>query len=328
MSELVPGGNIRLPGGAVTVRVPGPFDVSALITDDGRRVSGDADFVFYNQPSAPGARLGGDTLVVDPAALRAGATRVTVAVSPEEPGTPLSALPAPVLEVTGPGGRALASFRPPRLDRETVLLLAEIYRRGGDWKLRALGQGYADGLAGLARDFGVDVEDDEGAVSTRAAPVVTGTAPVSPGATAPAAPRTHPVVPPPRPAAPPSAGDDFLALVNSARRSAGAPPVTHDGRLAEAAREHARAMARGGGSASRARTACRCTGAWCPPATRISPSASTWCPGRCPWTGSWATACATRRPAARCATRRSRTPPWPPARAPATRTGRRCGRVR
>ncbi|WP_374193673.1 TerD family protein [Streptomyces sp. S-9] len=162
MSELVPGGNIRLPGGAVTVRVSGPFDVSALITDDGRKVSGDADFVFYNQPAAPGARLGGDTLVVDPAALRAGATRVTVAVSPEEPGTPLSALPAPVLEVTGPGGRALARFRPPRPDRETVLLLAEIYRRGDDFRLRALGQGYADGLAGLARDFGVDVEDDEG----------------------------------------------------------------------------------------------------------------------------------------------------------------------
>ncbi|WP_431991907.1 CAP domain-containing protein [Streptomyces albogriseolus] len=245
MSELVPGGNIRLPGGAVTVRVPGPFDVSALITDDGRKVSGDADFVFYNQPAAPGARLGGDTLVVDPAALRTGATRVTVAVSPEEPGTPLSALPAPALEVTGPGGRALARFRPPRPDRETVLLLAEIYRRGDGWKLRALGQGYADGLAGLARDFGVDVEDDEGAVSTRTAPVVTGRAPVSPGTTPQAAPRTHPVVPP-RPAAPPSAGDDFLTLVNSARRAAGSPPVSHDGRLAEAAREHAGAMARGG----------------------------------------------------------------------------------
>ncbi|MGA5437020.1 CAP domain-containing protein [Streptomyces cellulosae] len=245
MSELVPGGNIPLPGGAVTVRVPGPFDVSALITDDGRKVSGDADFVFYNQPSAPGARLGGDTLVVDPAALRAGATRVTVAVSPEEPGTPLSALPAPVLEVTGPGGRALARFRPPRPDRETVLLLAEIYRRGGGWKLRALGQGYADGLAGLARDFGVDVEDDEGAVSTRTAPVVTGRAPVSPATAVRPAPRAHPLVPP-RPAAPPSAGDDFLALVNSARRASGSPPVSHDGRLAEAARQHARAMARGG----------------------------------------------------------------------------------
>ncbi|MGW4025923.1 CAP domain-containing protein [Streptomyces sp. NPDC005009] len=219
MQELVPGGNLALPGGAVTVRVPGPFDVSALITDDGGKVRGDGDFLFYNQPSAPGARLVGDTLTVDPPALRPGAARVTVAVSPAEPGTPLSGLPAPVLRVAGAGGRPLARFSPPRVRQEAVLLLAEIYRRGGEWRLRALGQGYADGLAGLARDFGVDVADDDGAVATR---------------TVPAAP------------ARPAAGDGFLALVNSVRAAAGSPPVAHDARLAGAAREHAGMMARGG----------------------------------------------------------------------------------
>ncbi|MET9367511.1 CAP domain-containing protein [Streptomyces griseoflavus] len=218
MSELVPGGNLALPGGAVTVRVSGPFDVSALITDDGGKVSGDADFVFYNQPSAPGARLGGDTLTVDPAALRPGAARVTVAVSPAGPGTPLGALPVPVLRVADARGRPLARFAPPPAGQETVLLLVELYRRGAEWKLRALGQGYADGLAGLARDFGVDVADDDGAVSTRTA-------------TAPAAPR---------------AADGFLGLVNAARAAAGSPPVAHDARLAVAAREHAGTMARGG----------------------------------------------------------------------------------
>ena len=177
MSELVPGGNMPLPDGAVTVRVPGPFDVSALITDDGGRVRGDGDFVFYNQPCAPGARLGGDTLTVDPARLRPGATRVTVVVSPAEPGTPLAHLPAPTLHVSAAGGRPLARFAPPRPGQETVLLLAEIYRRGGGWKLRALGQGYADGLAGLARDFGVDVLDDgTGAAPATTAGVQTGSA--------------------------------------------------------------------------------------------------------------------------------------------------------
>ncbi|MGW0601813.1 CAP domain-containing protein [Streptomyces sp. NPDC002776] len=160
MSELVAGGNVPLPGGAVAVRVPGPFDVSALITDDAGKVRGDGDFVFYNQPAAPGARLHGDTLTVDPARLRPGATRVTVVISPADPGTALGGLPAPTLHVTGAGGRTLARFAPPRPRQETVLLLAELYRRGGDWKLRALGQGYADGLAGLARDFGVDIAED------------------------------------------------------------------------------------------------------------------------------------------------------------------------
>ncbi|MFF8637027.1 CAP domain-containing protein [Streptomyces pilosus] len=216
MSELVPGGNLPLPGGALTVRVPGPFDVVALITDGGGKVRDDTDFVFFNQPSAPGARLDGDTLTVDPAALRPGAARVTVAVGPAGPDTPFAALPVPVLRVADAGGRPLARFSPPPARQETVLLLAEIYRRGEGWRLRALGQGYADGLAGLARDFGVDVADDDGAVATRA-----GTAP------------TH-------------TADGFLGLVNAARAAAGSPPVSHDARLAAAAREHAGTMARGG----------------------------------------------------------------------------------
>ncbi|MFD5158583.1 CAP domain-containing protein [Streptomyces hawaiiensis] len=215
MSELVPGGNLALPGGAVTVRVPGPFDVSALVTDDGGKVRDDGDFVFYNQPAAPGAALRGDTLTVDPPGLRPGATRVTVVVSPAEPGTALGRLPSPTLHLADTGGHLLARFTPPRPRQETVLLLAELYRRGDRWKLRALGQGYADGLAGLARDFGVDVVDD--------------TSPGSP-------PGTSAALDP----------DGFLPLVDSARATAGSPPLSLDARLMSAAREHAAAMAAAG----------------------------------------------------------------------------------
>ncbi|MDT0611901.1 CAP domain-containing protein [Streptomyces lancefieldiae] len=216
MSELVPGGNVPLPGGPVRVRVPGGFDVSALITDDGGKVGGDDDFVFYNQPDAPGARLRGDTLTVDPSRLRPGAARVTVAVSPSDPGTTLGALPSPTLHVTDAGGRGLARFTPTRPRQETVLLLAELYRRGAGWKLRALGQGYADGLAGLARDFGVEVVDDTSAPD------------------------------PAPPTAPKAEADGFLALVNAARTAAGSRPVSADPRLVSAARAHAAAMAAAG----------------------------------------------------------------------------------
>ncbi|MFE9444532.1 CAP domain-containing protein [Streptomyces sp. NPDC006602] len=232
MSELVPGGNLPLPGGPVTVRVPGPFDVSALITDDDGKVGGDDDFVFYNQPAAPGARLHGDTLIVDPPRLRAGATRLTVLVSPADPATSLGRLPAPTLHVTNASGRPLGRFVPPRPRQETVLLLAEIYRRGDGWKLRALGQGYADGLAGLARDFGVDVADDPPAPTTRPAP--------SP---------SFPATRPPRTARRISSAPDpdgFLGLVNSARAAAGSPPVALDTRLATAAHAHASVMASAG----------------------------------------------------------------------------------
>ncbi|MEU3356276.1 CAP domain-containing protein [Streptomyces sp. NPDC037389] len=204
MRDLTSGGNLPLPDGPVSVQVPGPFDISALITGDGGKVSGDGDFVFYNQPTAPGARLAPGGLTLDPRRLRTGATRVTVVVTPAEPGAALGGLPAPVLCVAADGRGALARFAPARPVHETVLLLAEIYRRGPQWKLRALGQGYADGLAGLARDFGVAVEGDDAA---------------------------------------PDADPATTALVNAVRSRAGAPPLTSDARLVAAARAHATAMA-------------------------------------------------------------------------------------
>ncbi|WP_424888755.1 CAP domain-containing protein [Streptomyces sp. XH2] len=214
MNDLVAGGNAPLPDGALSLRVPGPFDLSVIVTGENGKVAGDGDFVFYNQPAAPGARLTGDTVTVDPRGLRHGAARVTVVVSPADPGTRLGALPVPVLTVAGSGGGVLARFEPPRPGPETVLLLAELYRRGTGWKIRALGQGYAEGLAGVARDFGVDVADEGDEAGG--------------------------------PAAAPAAGagtDAFTALVNAERAKSGLPAVTADHRLAAAARAHAAGMA-------------------------------------------------------------------------------------
>lgn len=243
MNELVPGANLPLPGRALTLRVPGPFDLSALIADESGKVGGDADFVFYNQPTAPGARLQGDTLTVDPARLRTGAARVTVVVSPADHGTSLGRLPAPILHVADTAGRSLARFTPPRPQQETVLLLAELYRRGTGWKLRALGQGYADGLAGIARDFGVDVMEDAEPAPSR--PMSDPSRPVSAPSRPMSAPSTRPL-PRPAPASPASDPTGFLTLVNSARADAGSPPVSLDPRLVSAAQAHASDLAAAG----------------------------------------------------------------------------------
>jgi tellurium resistance protein TerD len=40
---------------------------------------------------------------------------------------------------------------------ETAMIFGELYRHAGDWKFRAVGQGYSSGLAGIARDYGVNV---------------------------------------------------------------------------------------------------------------------------------------------------------------------------
>ncbi len=133
-----------------------------------------------------------------------------------------------------------------------MLLLAEVYRRGDRWKLRALGQGYADGLAGLARDFGVDVTDDPTAAGQDAHPLagpdthaLTGT-PTAAGRDARtlAGPDAYALT-----GTPPAVGagaDGFLDAVNAARASAGSPAVSPDARLAAAARAHAGAMAAAG----------------------------------------------------------------------------------
>jgi len=40
---------------------------------------------------------------------------------------------------------------------ETAMVFGEVYRHSGEWKFRAIGQGYASGLGGIAKDFGVNV---------------------------------------------------------------------------------------------------------------------------------------------------------------------------
>ncbi|WP_345651313.1 TerD family protein, partial [Streptomyces tremellae] len=237
MAELTPGGNQQLPDGALTLRVTGPYDVSALVTGDERTVESDADFVFFNQPSAPGVEVSpgaaADTVRIDPRKLRPGASRVTLALSPAEPGVPLGGLPAPVLTVLGPGEPppTVATFHPPPAATETVLLLAEVYRRGTGWKIRALGQGYAEGLAGLARDFGVDVEEDEDGAGGEGAGTGAGTPERADGGI-PAPPRRPPAYVPtltdlrvPPPAAGP---EEYAALAPAARDAAQAPPVALD----------------------------------------------------------------------------------------------------
>lgn len=162
LPDLPPGANVALPDAVLGIALDGArgraFDLSALVLSASGTVAGDADMVFFHQPDAPGVRLRDRRLTVTPAALRRGAERVVVVASPDQAGEAVGALPPMVF--TDARGRIFGRFPPPILRTETVALLAEVYRRAGAWRVRTVGQGYADGLAGLARDFGVDVADE------------------------------------------------------------------------------------------------------------------------------------------------------------------------
>ena len=161
VQSLPKGANAPLPPGPVSVLLTAsaPVDVSALLLTANRTVRGDTDFVFYNQPQAPGVRYRPDGVDVDPAAVDAEIECVTVTASLDGSGpATFGALGRLQLEVAV-AGAPVASFEPDGLGAETALLCVEIYRRAGAWKVRAVGQGYADGLAGIAADFGITVEE-------------------------------------------------------------------------------------------------------------------------------------------------------------------------
>ncbi|WP_414506744.1 TerD family protein [Streptomyces sp. NEAU-L66] len=207
MTAMTPGSNLPLSAVRVAVDVTAPvrLDVSGLLLAADGKVRSDDDFVFYNQPAGPGvthsaAAGGGDTITVDTAAVPDGIEKIVVTASLDQPGATFAGTEPTGTVRNADDNSVLASFTPPQLGAETALVVVEIYRRSGAWKVRAVGQGYANGLAGIATDFGVSVEEP-------AAPAAPQAPPAPPAPAAPAAPAGQwgPPAGTPAPAAPPAA---------------------------------------------------------------------------------------------------------------------------
>ncbi len=208
MTAMTPGSNIPLSAARVAVDVAAPvrLDVSGLLLTADGKVRSDDDFIFYNQPSGPGVtyRAGEgsapDAIVVDTTAVPPGIEKIVVTASPDAAGQTFQGIEPTATVRNADDGSAIATFTPPQLGAETALVVIEIYLRNGAWKARAVGQGYANGLAGIATDFGVSVEEPAAPV---APPVPAAPAPVAAPVAAPVDPRIAPPAPP-APAAPPA----------------------------------------------------------------------------------------------------------------------------
>lgn len=151
------------------------LDASALLISANGKVRSSADFIFYNQPSAAdgsvthlgdnrsGAGEGDDEqILVDLTKVAADVDRVIIVVSIDQADTRRQNFG----QVRGAYCRVINQTSEQEIVRydlsedaapETSMIFAEIYRNGGDWKFKAVGQGYATGLAGIATDFGVDL---------------------------------------------------------------------------------------------------------------------------------------------------------------------------
>ncbi|WP_203996910.1 vWA domain-containing protein [Virgisporangium aurantiacum] len=166
-TALTSGATVPVPDATIRVEVrwdpAGPtVDLTGLLLGADGRVGGDGDMVFYNHPRhASGAvrlHTGAGRLEVALPSVPAEVATVALAVSVDS-GT-FDAVTGLHLLVREVGNEPVLRFDPPELAGLSALVLGELYRRGAGWKFRAVGQGWSDGLAGLARTYGIAVEAD------------------------------------------------------------------------------------------------------------------------------------------------------------------------
>jgi tellurium resistance protein TerD len=158
-----------------TTGVDFDLDASALLVSAAGKVLSDSHFVFYNNLTSPDGsvvhqgdnRTGdgdGDDEVVEVNVSQVPATvdRIVFPVSidgAEDKGQNFGQVLNAYIRVTNLDNDAELTRYDLSEDAssETAMVFGELYRRGSEWKFRAVGQGYASGLSGIARDYGVNV---------------------------------------------------------------------------------------------------------------------------------------------------------------------------
>ncbi len=149
------------------------LDASAIVLGTDGKVLSNGHFVFFNNLRTPdntvvhtGDNRSGDgagddeSINVNLAGLGAEADRITFPVSIYDAVTRAQSFGqvrnAYIRVLNAEGGAELARYDLSEdAATETAMIFGELYRSGAEWKFRAVGQGYASGLTGIAQDFGV-----------------------------------------------------------------------------------------------------------------------------------------------------------------------------
>lgn len=176
---IAAGGPVRLAVGWDPKSLPGmEVDASAFMVGADGKVPDDRHFVFYGAQASPegsvrfrpDAATGAesDTQAFDVALSQVPATidAIDVCVTIHEGqarGQSFDSLKGVFARLIDPSsGQELARFDLPVSGMtETAITLVRLYRRNGQWKMRAVGQGFAGGLAALATHLGVEIDAPE-----------------------------------------------------------------------------------------------------------------------------------------------------------------------
>ncbi len=175
MQELQPGQNRPLGGGRVKIGVAGEpredfvarTQIGAVLLAADGRARDLADLISADQPrSRDGAvafadPIGGFEIDLDAVPTPVARVALVLTVRPGAPlGTTFGVFATIHAWVTDAANAPLLVFPLPPTGRgETAMILAELYRHQGQWKFRAVGQGFAAGLAALAAHFGLPVPE-------------------------------------------------------------------------------------------------------------------------------------------------------------------------
>ncbi|MFF0739266.1 TerD family protein [Streptomyces sp. NPDC004111] len=149
----------------------GDADVSVLLLGEDGKVRSNDDFYFYNNPAAAdgSVQLLGltptddgteDRIQLSLSAIPADVARLVVAASRHQRAE-FGEFESLGLELADGAGEKILRFAITDATTESAFVFGEVYRRGEEWKFRAVGQGYDTGLAGLATDYGIDIEEDD-----------------------------------------------------------------------------------------------------------------------------------------------------------------------
>lgn len=141
-------------------------DMVAFVVSADEQVSSDDDFVFYGAPENPDGSVSLSTngpteqaITVDLPVLPSATGKVIIAAAIDGRNTFGDVGAVEIITGPGPNASPMAQATLDAATTERTMLLAEIYRRGQSWRLRAVGQGYDHGLDDLAREYGVDIDD-------------------------------------------------------------------------------------------------------------------------------------------------------------------------
>lgn len=151
------------------------LDASAFMLGSGHKVRRDEDFIFYGNLQAPDGSVmhtgdnktgGGDgddeVIMVDldlvPADIQTVAITVTIHEA-DARGQSFGQVKNAFIRIVNDGnGKEIARYDLSEdYSTETAMIFGEVYRHNGDWKFRAVGQGYSGGLAAMCAQYGIDV---------------------------------------------------------------------------------------------------------------------------------------------------------------------------